>query len=103
MPAPILNISATVLCSHGGRVILLPNSRLLVGGAPAALYAPVLPIAGCTVLTNDVSVPVIAPSITTRVTSNGMPLLLQTFMGMGIASGSPVTCISPGQMKVTAT
>ncbi|NJM39841.1 MAG: hypothetical protein HC853_03230 [Anaerolineae bacterium] len=32
MPAPILNMGATVMCAHSGRATLMPNSKVMLSG-----------------------------------------------------------------------
>jgi hypothetical protein len=96
-------MSASALCSHGGRVIFVPNTSVMLSGAPAASGLPVLPIAGCPILTTDVTVAPLPSSYTKKVLSRGMPLLLMTMTGPAAASGGPVMCISAGQTKVLAT
>jgi hypothetical protein len=48
MPSPILTISSTVMCPHAGRATIAPSqTRVLVGGSPAALITDLAFIAGC--------------------------------------------------------
>ena len=109
MPAPILNMGATVMCAHGGRAILTPNSKVLLSGQPAAQWAPMLPIVGCVNppppanTGPDVSAPLLPNSFTTRVMSNGMPMLLGTIAGIPVPSAVPLIPAIPGQVKVVAT
>jgi hypothetical protein len=110
MSAPLLSVGATVMCAHGGRVLLTPNAKLTLSGQPAAQWMPVLMIAGCANPTPpantgpDLTVPLMPPSFTTKVLSNGQPLLLQTIAGVPVPSGIPLLpCPSAGQTKVVAT
>ena len=109
MPAPILNMGATVMCAHTGRATLLPNSKVMLGGQPAVQWAPELPIVGCINPTPpantgpDVMAPLLPVSFTTKVLSNGMPLLVGTLAGVPVPSGVPLLPAVPGQIKVIAT
>ncbi|MBV9959805.1 MAG: hypothetical protein JO360_15375 [Acidobacteria bacterium] len=48
MPGAILTIASTILCMHGGSVILsTSNSKLLIDGVPALVESDVHPVAGC--------------------------------------------------------
>ena len=48
MPAPILHLGATVLCSHGGLATpLAPFPRVLLSGQPAVTLTSPFAIAGC--------------------------------------------------------
>jgi hypothetical protein len=48
MPAPILQLGATVLCSHGGQATALePFPRVLLSGQPAVTLTSLFAIAGC--------------------------------------------------------
>jgi hypothetical protein len=97
MPGPLLHAGATVLCSHGGQAIpTVPNSRVLVGGMPTATIAAPYSVAGC-------ALPPVAggPCVTgqwivgtTRVTSNGQPLVIFTGMAQCIPTGTPLLPVS---------
>jgi hypothetical protein len=48
MPGDILNISSTVMCTHGGSAILTTaNSKVMVDNVPALLESDVHSVAGC--------------------------------------------------------
>ena len=48
MPAPILHLGATVMCSHGGQAVpLTPFPRVLVSGQPIVTTASPYAVAGC--------------------------------------------------------
>ena len=107
MPGLIITVSAIAMCSHGAPIQFMPNSSVNLGGSPAAQYTPAAIVAGCP---NppisggpDVAITLLPNSFTTKVSSHGQPLLLQTMVGPG-NSGVPMQPIaSAGQMKVTAT
>lgn len=110
MPGPLLTVGATVMCGHGGKLVLVPNPKVMLSGQPSAQWMPVLPVAGCANppppvnVGPDVTVPLLPPSFTTKVMCNGTPMLIQTIAGMGVPSGIPIMpCPNAGQMKVVAT
>ncbi len=109
MPAPILSISAVVMCAHSGRVMFMPNAKITLSGQPAAQWTPAPFIVGCLnppPIANtgpDVSVPLLPMSFTTKVLSNAQPFMLQTIAGIPVPSGIPLLpAISAGQIKVIA-
>ncbi len=90
MGSPLLHIGATILCTHGAQATITPsNTRVLVGGQPAAVQSDMTTVAGC-----PFQVPVGAgtkpqPCVTvkwlvpaTRVRIGGQPALLQTSAGL---------------------
>lgn len=107
MPGFILHQGASVLCTHGGQA--QPTSvspRVTVSGQPIVLQASPHTVAGCP-FTTPGGTP--QPCITanwingaTRVTSNGLPVLLQDSQATCIPNGTPVTIVST-QTKVMAT
>jgi hypothetical protein len=115
VPAPVLNITADIMCVHGGKVTLIPKQvKVLVGGAPALRVGDVMgsPIVGCTLPPSPTTKPctlvvseIPAPGVGMSPTSMavGAPLLLQGLSGV-TDSVPPGTIIvaSAGQAKVTA-
>lgn len=48
MAGPSLTAAATLMCPHGGQVVIIPSSpRAMAGGAPIATTADTFVIAGC--------------------------------------------------------
>jgi hypothetical protein len=48
MPGLVLNVGATAMCPHGGQMsIVSSNTRVLLGGQPAATFSDTYLIAGC--------------------------------------------------------
>jgi uncharacterized Zn-binding protein involved in type VI secretion len=48
MPGQVLNVGATIQCPHVGSVsIVSSNTRVMLGGQPAATIDDTYPIAGC--------------------------------------------------------
>ena len=93
MPGFLLHAGATVLCSHAGQAMpVVPNPRVTVSGQPTALVPDPWVIAGCPGVP-----PAIPPCVTgqwilgsTRVTSNGMPLVIAGGQGIGIPPSTPL-------------
>jgi hypothetical protein len=105
MPAFLLHQGATVMCSHGGQAMpTAPNPSVLVGGQPTCTIAAPWMIAGCPLVP-----PGPPPCITgqwvvgtTRVTSNGQPLALQSGQAVCVPTGTPLLPVVM-QTRVTAT
>lgn len=106
MPGFILHQGATVLCAHGGQAqATAPNPRVTVSGQPIVMQPTPHTIVGCPFNVSGSPSPCITASWTTastRVTSNGMPVLLLDSQAICAPNGTPVT-ISTTQTKVTAT
>lgn len=105
MPGFLLHVGATVLCAHGGQAqATSPNPRVLVSGQPIVMQPAPHVIAGCP-FTTPAGVPL--PCVTaqwvsaaTRITSNGMPVLLMDSQAVCVPNGTPVT-IAMTQTRVT--
>jgi hypothetical protein len=106
MPA-ILQMGATIQCTHGGIVSVVPtNTRVRVNGAFALLATDVYLVAGCPFTVG----PKVQPCVTvewqapaTRVKINSQQVLLETSIGLcksaeQIVQG--VAIVSGAQMKV---
>jgi hypothetical protein len=105
MPGFLLHVGATVICSHAGQAVpTVPNARVLVLGMPTVtLSAPYL-VGGCALP------PVLGgPCVTgqwllgsTRVLSDGQPLVLQTGLAISAPTGTPLLALVC-QTRVAAT
>jgi hypothetical protein len=93
MPGFLLQVGATVICAHGGQAQpTVPNPRVLLSGAPSVTMTAPWVVAACPF------VPVVPmPCVTaqwiigtTRVTSNGQPLLIQTSQAICAPTGAPL-------------
>ena len=90
MPGPIFHVGATAICPHGGQVqTISSNTRVLLGGMPAATLADTYLVAGCvfTVGTKPqpcVRVQWLVPAV--RVTVMGQPVILQTSTGLCLSA-----------------
>ena len=112
MGAPIVTISATIMCAHAGQAKIIPTQmRVTAGGVPVSVQTNQFIVAGCA-FTVPPGVPMpCVPGMWTpgtgslRVTAGGVPVMLQTSMAMNTGMGPPLPFIiaSPGQMKATAT
>jgi hypothetical protein len=107
MPGFMLQQGATVLCSHGGQAQpTLSNPRVMVSGMPTVPLSAPFVVAGCAMP------PPIAgngPCVTaqflmgsTRVTSDGQPLLLFDSQAICVPTGTP-TITASTQTRVFAT
>lgn len=105
MPAPILHLGATVLCSHAGQATpVSPIPRVLLSGQPAATIASPYVIAGCTLA----SVPS-PPCVTgqwlvgaARVLAGGVPVATMVGASTCIPTGAPMMPVA-AQTRVLAT
>jgi hypothetical protein len=107
MPGFLLHVGATVLCSHGGQAQpTVPNPRVTVMGQPTVTMAPPYVIAGCAFppppAGNGPCVTAQFLTGSTRVTSNGQPLLLLSSQAICAPTGTPLV-IAVTQTRVTAT
>ncbi|MGN6342283.1 MAG: hypothetical protein ACTHML_15015 [Ginsengibacter sp.] len=106
MPGFLLHVGATVLCSHGGQAQpTSPDARVLVSGQPIVLQPIPYAIAGCPFNVSGSPVPCVTAQWTTgatRVSSNGMPVLLLDSQATCIPNGTPVL-ITVTQTRVMGT
>jgi hypothetical protein len=106
MPGFLVHVGATVTCSHGGQAQpSAPNPRVSVSGQPTVLQTTPYVVAGCTfpppTAGNGPCVSATWTTGSTRVTSNGQPLLVLSSMGICAPTGTP-TIIAVTQTRVTA-
>jgi len=105
MPGPVIHLGATVCCSHAGQAApVSPNARVLVSGQPTVLLSTPYTVTGCTMPTPASGN---GPCVTaqwlvgaTRVTSNGVPLVLQSSQSICTPTGTPLLVVAT-QMRVT--
>lgn len=105
MPGFLLHSGATVMCSHAGQAMpAVPNPRVTVSGQPTALLPEPWLVAGCPGVP-----PTIPPCVTgqwivgsTRVLSNGMPMVIAGGQGIGLPPGTPLLPVVM-QTRVSAT
>lgn len=105
MPAPILHLGATVLCSHGGQAVpTAPAPRVLVSGMPVATIAAPYAVAGCPFVP-----PANGPCVTgmwtvgaVRVLALGQPVVIMTGVSICAPTGTPLVPVA-AQARVLAT
>jgi hypothetical protein len=86
------------MCSHGGQATATaPNPAVTLNGQPTILLPTQWVIAGCPLVP-----PPLPPCVsgtwivgTTRVTSNGQPLVLSTGQGISVPNGTPLIVAAP--------
>lgn len=106
MPGFLLHVGAQVLCSHGGQATpTVPNPRVTVSGQPTVLMTAPYVVAGCALppppAANGPCVTAQWLSGTTRVFSNGQPLLVQSSQAICAPTGTPLLIIA-AQPRVSA-
>ncbi|HTQ15210.1 MAG TPA: hypothetical protein VMH86_15165 [Rhizomicrobium sp.] len=94
MPGFLVQIGATVICSHGGQAqATVPNPRVTLMGQPSVCQTSPYVVAGCAFPPppngNGPCVSVQWTTGTTRVMSNGQPLLVQSSTGLCAPTGTP--------------
>src|SRR5213595_3056603 len=105
MPAPVLHLGATVLCTHAGQATpVAPFPRVLVSAQPVVTLASLYVIAGCA-LTGTPAPPCITGQFivgSLRVVAGGMPLATLMSQSLCVATGTPMLPLV-AQMRVLAT
>jgi hypothetical protein len=110
VPGQIVNVGATAMCPHGGQVsIVSSNTRVMLGGQPAATFADNYLIAGCAFAVGPKPQPCIkvqwlVPAA--RVLVNHQPVILQNSTGLCLSAeqipqGPPNVVVT--QLRVKAT
>ena len=95
----LMQVGASATCPHGGQVSIVPGqSRVLLGGQPAATLGDTFTVAGCAFNISGAphpctSITWVAPA--TRVLIGGQPAILQTSTGLAVAAnqlpqGAPI-------------
>jgi uncharacterized Zn-binding protein involved in type VI secretion len=90
MAGLIVTAGATALCPHGGSVsIITSNTRVMLGGQPAATSADSFLITGCAFTVGPKAQPCIkvqwlVPAV--RVKVNGQPVVLQNSTGLCLSA-----------------
>ena len=93
MPGFLLHVGATVLCAHGGQAQpTVPNPRVTLGGQPSVTLTAPYVVAGCPFVPPAAGPCVTAQWVvgTTRVTSNGQPLVVQSGQAICAPTGTPL-------------
>ena len=106
MPGFLVHVGAQVMCAHAGQATpTTPNPRVVVSGQPTVLQTTSYVVAGCTFPPppNGNGPCVTAQWLTgsTRVLSNGQPLLVQSSQALCTPTATP-TIIAVTQTRVFA-
>ena len=105
MPAPILHLGATVLCSHAGQATpLAPFPRVTLSGQPLVTMASPYAVAACA-LTGTPTPPCVTGQWlvgATRVLAGGVPVATMTGSSTCIPTGTPMLPVV-AQLRVLAT
>lgn len=99
MPGFLLHQGATVTCFHAGPAQpTAPNPRVTVMGMPTVTMAAPYAVTGCTLPTITSGAPPCATAnwitASTRITSNGQPLLLLDSQASCIPTGTPLLILA---------
>ncbi len=94
MPGFLLHVGATVMCAHGGQAQpTAPNPRVTVSGQPIVMNAAPYVVAGCPFNVSGSPVPCVTANwvtAATRITANGLPVLLLDSQAVCIPNGTPL-------------
>jgi len=106
MPGFLIHVGATVLCSHGGQAqATVPNPRVTVSGQPTVALSGPWVVAGCALPpppgANGPCVSAQFVTGSTRVTSNGQPLLCIDSQAICAPTATPLLIVA-SQMRATA-
>jgi hypothetical protein len=105
MPAPILHLGATVLCSHAGQAMpMSPFPHVLVSAQPVVTLASPYAVAGCA-LTGTPVPPCLTGQFVmgaARVLAGGAPVATLTSQSVCIPTGTPMLPVV-AQTRVLAT
>lgn len=106
MPGFFVHVGASVTCAHGGQAQpTVPNPRVTVSGQPTVTIAAPYTVAGCAFPPPPTAN---GPCVTaqwllgsTRVTSNGQPLVVLSSQAICAPTGTPLLILVT-QTRVTA-
>jgi hypothetical protein len=107
MPAPLLTVGSTCMCSHGGLATpTVPYPRVTASGQPLVALSTPYMVAGCALPPPTAGN---GPCVTgqfmvgsVRVLGGGQPLLLQTSTSVCAPTGTPLMVVQ-AQVRVLAT
>lgn len=105
MPAPVLHLGATVLCTHAGQATpTAPCPRVTVSSQPVVTLASPYAIAGCG-LTGTGTPPCVTGQFVmgaSRVMAAGAPVVTMASQSVCVPTGSPMLPLT-AQTRVLAT
>jgi len=95
----LVHVGSQVLCTHAGQATpTAPNPRVMVSGQPTVLMTSPYVVAGCALPPppngNGPCVTAQWVSGTTRVTSNGQPLVVQSSQAVCTPTGTPLSIVA---------
>ena len=105
MPAPILHLGATVLCSHAGQATpLSPFPRVMVSAQPVVTMASPYAIAACALASTSAPPCVTGQFVVaaTRVLAGGVPVTTMVSQSTCIPTGTPLLPVV-AQVRALAT
>ena len=105
MPAPILHLGATVLCTHAGQAMpLAPFPRVMVSAQPVVTLASPYAIVGCALTGTPVPPCVTGQFVmgAMRVLAGGAPVVTLVSQSVCIPTGTPMLPLV-AQTRVLAT
>lgn len=106
MPGFLVNMSSTVTCAHTGRATpSVPNPRVMADSQPTVLLSTPWVVTGCAMPppTGGNGPDIMGQMLvgTTRVFSNGQPLVVQSSSSVAAATGIPLMILVT-QVRVSA-
>ena len=93
MPAPVLHLGATVLCSHAGTATpATPFPRVTVSGQPVVTISSPWPIVACALSTTSTPPCVTGQFLVgaTRVLAGGVPVVTMIGQSTCVPTGNPM-------------
>ena len=106
MPGFLIQQGALVQCAHGAPATPLePNPSVTLSGMPSCLLPDAWIVAGCPGVVASGIPPCVSAqwlSGTTRVNSNGQPLLVQSSTAVSLSNGTPLLPAMATQTRVSA-
>jgi hypothetical protein len=105
MPAPLLHLGATVMCSHAGQAtVVTPFPRVLLSGQPAVNLTSQYAIVGCALTTTSTPPCVTGQFVVgaVRVTAGGVPMATMIGQAVCMPTGAPMIPVV-AQPRVLAT
>jgi uncharacterized Zn-binding protein involved in type VI secretion len=98
MPGFLLHLGAVVQCAHAGQAQpTVTNPRVTVSGQPIVMNAAPYMVAGCPFVPPGGNGPCVTAQWVTsavRVTSNGLPVLLQDSQAVCAPTGTPLVILT---------
>ena len=84
MPGNILTTASTIMCSHGGRALLMTSNSKSFSSAPVLLESDIHPIVGCPFTVGPKYSPCVRIEWSGgagKAAANGVPILIQSSIG----------------------